>query len=114
MADTVKKLAAVKPLATTLTASGAVPAAKGWMITTIVVNNGGSTDAQYRVSHAVAAAADADAQYLYGSTTRGPTIRSDSTWVFTIGASAAATDVFRFYSDTGNVVFVLYGTERDQ
>ena len=107
MADTFKVLAQTIPAAITLTDSYTVPGATSATISSFLACNQGSVAANFRVSVAVAGAADATKQYLYYDYS----IPKKQTYAGTLGITLATTDVIRVYSDTGNVSFNIFGVE---
>jgi hypothetical protein len=107
MADTLKVLGQSAPLAATLTPIYTVPAATSTTVSSLVVCNRGVGADSFRVSIAIAGAADANAQYLYWNLPLGA---SDS-YIATIGLTLAATDVVRVYAGTANLSFQLFGVE---
>ncbi len=107
MAETYKVLAQLAPTATTLTALYTVPAATQAVCSTLIVCNRSATPTTYRLSVAIAGAADAVDQYLaYDLTIGGRAVQS-----YTIGATLAATDVVRVYVNDATVTFTLFGTQ---
>lgn len=107
MANTKKVLAQNKPSATTLTDAYTVPANTQALCSSLVVCNQSGTDDVFRVSVAVAGAADAAKQYLfYDVTVSG---NASSTW--NLGITLGAADVVRVYSTNGTSSFSLFGIE---
>lgn len=107
MATNYKVLGQVNPAATTLTSLYTVPAATQAIVSTITVANSSASDATFRISVAVAGAADNAKQYIaYDSTVRG-----NGFVTFTLGVSLAATDIIRVYASTTTVSFCAFGTE---
>jgi uncharacterized membrane protein len=106
MADLWGALAQVVPAATTLTAAYTVPAAKRATVEVVICNRGGA--ATVRLSHAIAGAADASAQYLLYDFV----LPAGETKV-TARITVAATDVIRVYSTTATVAFNVNGIEED-
>ncbi len=108
MTDTLRVLAQVNPLATTLTTLYTVPGATSTTVSTLTVCNQSSTvAATFRVSVQVAAAADNAKQYLYYDL---PVLVSD-TFAATLGLTLATTDVVKCYASTANLSFNLFGVE---
>ena len=107
MIDTYKNLGQSVPAANTLTNAYTVGAASSAVVSTIVVCNFGTVDAMFRISHALAGAEDATAQYLFYDVT----IKARATQGFTFGPTLATTDVIRVQSSTGYVAFNIYGVE---
>lgn len=115
MSDTVKRLTASKPAAATLTdCSPTVPAAKGWIVSTIFINNQSGTADGYAIQVGVGGAAGTDADYIYGSSTRYAAIPPDATWAMTVGFTVNAGDIIRVKSQNGTSTFSFFGSERDQ
>lgn len=107
MSDALKNLGQSMPAAASLTTLYTVPSGKSAVLSSLMVCNQSDSAAKFRVSHAVAAAADAAAQYLYHDIVVPP----HSTFAATLGISLAATDVLRARSDNGLCSFNAYGTE---
>jgi len=107
MADTFKVLGQLVPSATTLTTLYTVPGATSTVNASLVVCNRGSGATTFRVSVAVAGAADDPKQYIYYDVT----INGNDTFIATIGVTLAATDLVRVYAGNGNLTFSLFGVE---
>lgn len=107
MADTYKVLGQSNPLAATLTDAYTVPAATSVVISTIVIANRGAATS-FRVSVAVAGAADANQQYLAYDVAIG----ANETITMTVGVTLAATDKVRVYATLATLSFNLFGVER--
>lgn len=108
MTDTIKVLGQAAPAATTLTALYTVPGATAAVGSSIsVCNQNASVAIKFRVSVAVAGAADIPKQYIYFDVS----LPANQTFIATIGVTLAATDVVRVRTDTANVSFNLFGTE---
>jgi len=107
VAEALKVLGQIAPGAASLTALYTVPGATSVTASTITVCNQNATKIKFRVSVAVAGAADAPKQYLFYDVT----LLANSTFTATIGVTLAATDVVRVYSDTANTSFNLFGVE---
>lgn len=107
MAQTIKVLAQSNPSATTLTAAYTVPGATSTVVSSIVVTNRSSSSTTFRISVAVAGAADSNEQYLYYDLT----IPGNDTFIATIGGTLAATDVIRVYAAAATLSFNVFGTE---
>jgi len=107
VADTIKVLAQLSPAATTLTTLYTVPGATQTTVSSVTVCNQNATSITFRVSVAVAAAADNVKQYLYYD----QTLAGNSTFIATIGMTLAATDLVRAYASTTGVSFNLFGVE---
>ena len=107
MADVSKVLAQLNPLAATLTTLYTVPAATSAVVSSIVVANRSATATSFRLSIAVAGAADNNIQYLYYDVP----IDGNDTFVATIGATLATTDVIRAYATLATCSFNVFGIE---
>jgi hypothetical protein len=108
MANLYKKLAESAPAAGVLTDAYTVGGAvTGVIVSSIVVANRSVDETTFRISHAIGALPDADSQYIaYDVVVPGTT-----SYIFTIGATATADDVFRVLSDNGACSFAFYGQE---
>lgn len=95
------------PLAATLTALHTVTAQKALVGSSIVVCNRSAVDTSFRISIAIAGAADSLEQYLYYNTL----IPGNETFVATIGPTANAGDIIRVYATLATLSFTLFGTE---
>lgn len=107
MASTYKVLAQLNPSATTLTDLYTVPGATSAVISTITVAETNAVATTYRVSVAVAGAANNAKQYLVYD----GAISANGVVTLTLGISLAATDVVRVYAGTANVSFNAFGVE---
>jgi hypothetical protein len=107
MAEINKVLGQVAPAATSLTTLYTVPAATYTVASSVVVCNRAATPTTFRISIAVAGAADATKQYLYYDVP----ISKNNTFVATIGMTLAATDLVRVYAGNANLSFTLLGVE---
>ncbi len=107
MTETPKVLGQLVPAATTLSILYTTPGATNVVGSTIVVTNQ-STDTTFRISIAVAGAADNAKQYLAWNAA----IPANSFVAITVGFMLGAADVIRVYSDSGNVSFNAFGVER--
>lgn len=107
MASTLKVLAQANPSATTLTDTYTVPAATSTVVSTIVITNRSSTATSFRISVAVAGAADNNKQYIFYD---APIAGNDSVSL-TAGLSLATTDVVRTYATLATLTFNLFGVE---
>lgn len=105
--ETQKILGQVNPSATTLTTAYTVPAATAAVVSSIVVCNAASGGTTFRVSVAQAGASDAPKQYLYFDVP----IDGNDTFIATIGATMAATDVVRVYAGDTSLAFSIFGVE---
>lgn len=93
----------------TLTALYTVPAqVSAWAVAhTLSVCNRGSEQTTFRVSIAVAGAADTEKQYLYYD----EKVNANDTFVAALGLELANTDVVRVSSANGQCAFQLFGEE---
>lgn len=107
MATTRKKLAQSNPSAITLTDAYTVPASTTGIVTTITVANRSATGTSFRISHAVAGAADDNAQYLYYDAPIG----GNDTFQVTTAIPMATTDVLRVYATLATLTFSIHGEE---
>jgi hypothetical protein len=108
MTDTLLVLGQSIPTAATLTTLYTVPAATSVTVSSVTVCNQSSTTPDaFRLSIAVAGAADATKQYIYYNLAVGPA----DTFIATIGITLAATDVVRCYSSLGNLSFNIFGVQ---
>lgn len=105
--ETLKVLGQSSPAATTLTPLYTVPGATQAAASTLIVCNQNSSPQSFRVSVAVAGAADDPSQYLFFDLT----IAGNDTFAATIGISLGATDVVRVYASATGLSFSLYGAE---
>ena len=103
-----KQLGKSTPAATTLTAVYTVPASTTAVLSTITVCNRSATATTFRLSHALAGAADALDQYFaYDAPLAG-----NSTATFTLGIAMASTDILRAYVGAATVTVLVWGEER--
>lgn len=107
MAETLKTLGQAIPAAATLTALYTVPGATRTAVSTIVICNQGAATAKFRISIAIAGAADTPAQYIRYDVSVLPNDGFD----VTIGVTLGPGDVIRVQSDTGTVSFNAFGDE---
>lgn len=107
MADTLKVLGQATPAAA-LTTLYTVPAATSTTVSSVVICNRSAGSLPFRLSVAVAGAADATKQYLYFD----EPVAANDTFIATIGITLATTDVVRCYGDAGsNLSFNLFGVQ---
>ena len=95
------------PVATVLTDLYSAGSEVFAVISSIWVCNTGSNRAKFRISVAVAGAANVNSQYLFYDT---PINIGDSR-VAVAGITLGPDDVIRVYSDTGFVAFAVFGDE---
>lgn len=107
MAEALKVLGQSAPLATTLTDIYTVPALTQATVSTITVCNRSATATAFRISVAVAGAADATTQYIYYD----QQIDGNSTFASTIGLTLGAADKIRVYATLATLTFNVYGIE---
>ena len=105
--DTLKILGQSKPSAASLTDIYTVPALTSTTISSIVVCNQSATATAFRISVAIAGAANTAAQYLYYDVAIG----GNQTFVATIGVTLATTDKVRVYNTRATLSFNLFGIE---
>jgi len=107
MADANKVLAQLAPSATTLSTLYTVPALTSTVVSSLVICNRGASEATFRVSVAIAGAADSNPQYLYYNESVG----AEQSFIATVGITLAASDVVRVYASNANLSFNLFGVE---
>lgn len=106
MTDVVKVLGQSAPVGGTLTTLYTVPALTSVVLSSLMVTNRG-TSAKYRISIAVAGAADATSQYIRYDAVLLP----NEARTIVAGITLATTDVIRVQSDTGQVTFSAFGVQ---
>ncbi len=107
MAETRKVLGQSNPGAASLTALYTVPGATQAVVSTLAVCNRSAVATAFRVSVAVAGAADAPEQYVYYDVT----IAGNDTFAATIGITLGPADVVRVYATLATLSFCLFGVE---
>ena len=107
MANTLKVLGQSNPLAATLTDAYTVPGVTSATVSTITVANRSATTTSFRISVAIAGAADNAVQYVAYDTA----IAGNDTIAFTIGVTLATTDVVRVYATLATLSFNIFGVE---
>jgi hypothetical protein len=107
VAETYKVLGQSNPAATTLTDLYTVPGATSVVSSSIVVCNRGSGTIKFRISVAVAGAADDNKQYLFYDTP----LQKNSSMTVVLGITLAATDVVRVRTDVATASFNIFGAE---
>ena len=95
------------PAATTLTDAYTVPASTQAVISTIMVCNNSSVTTTFRISIAVAGAADTAKQYIYYDVV----IPGNDTFAATLGITLGAGDVIREYAGAATLLFNIFGVE---
>jgi len=84
-----------------------VPGATQVVCSTLVVCNRSATGTSFRISVAVAGAADDNKQYLFYDSA----IAGNAVTTVTIGITLGATDVVRVYATLATLTFSLFGVE---
>ena len=107
MADTIIVLAQSMPAAATLTDLYTVPGATSTVVSSVTVCNQVAMATSWRLSVAIAGAANSGKQYLYYDLPH----QANDTFIATIGLTLGAGDVVRVYSTDGNLSFNLSGVE---
>ena len=107
MADTYKVLSQSNPSAATVTDSYTVPASTEAIISSITVANR-SIATSFRISVAIAGAADAVTQYIAYDVA----IAANEAKAFTLGITLGAADVVRVYATLATLTFSVFGVER--
>jgi len=105
--ETRKVLGQVALGVTALTAVYTVPGATQAVVSTVTVCNRSTGAADFRLSIAVAGAADDPKQYLYYDL---PLEGLDS-FVLTLGIALGAGDIVRAYASTANLTVNVFGVE---
>jgi hypothetical protein len=106
LASTYKVLGQSNPAATTLTDAYTVPASTQSVVSSIVIANRGAATS-YRLSVAVAGAADANQQYLAYDVAIG----ANEMHTLTLGVSLQTTDKVRVYATLATLSFNIFGVE---
>lgn len=102
-----KVLGQSAPAATTNTDVYTVPAGKAAVCSTLAVANRSSSTVTYRLAVRPAGAALANQHYIAYDVS----LAANSSDLWTVGLSLAATDVVTVYASTANMSFSLYGDE---
>jgi len=105
--ETYKVIAQSNPAATTLTDIYTVPASTQAVISTIIVANRANANRSFRISIAIAGAANDVKQYIAYDTS----ISGNGVQEFTVGVTLGATDVIRVYASAAELSFNVFGTE---
>lgn len=108
MPDDYKVLGQSNPSAATLTDAYTVPASTQAIISTITVANRSSTATDFRISVAVAGAADSNEQYIAHTVPIG----GNETISLTLGITVDTTDVIRVYATLATLSFNIFGVEK--
>lgn len=107
MAETLKILGQSNPSATTLTDAYTVPALTQAVISSITVANRSATPTAFRVSVAVAGAANDNKQYI----AYDAAITANEVWGMTLGLTLGPADVVRVYATLATLSFGIFGSE---
>ena len=107
MADSIKVLGQLNPDAITLTTLYTVPATTQTTTSSLIVSNSHSGNATFRVSVAVAGAADSLKQYLYYD----HNVNAKESHVAILGLTLNEGDVVRVYASSVYLSFNLFGVE---
>lgn len=105
--ETRKVLGQLNPGATSLTAIYTVPAATQAVVSSISVCNQSASSGTFRISVAVAGAADDPKQYLYYDLSS----TGNNTFIATVGITMNAGDVIRVYASSASFSFEVFGVE---
>lgn len=108
MADTYKVLGQANPLAATLTSLYAVPGVTQAIVSTVTVANRSNVATSFRLSVAIAAAADANQQYIAYDVPIG----GNEAIALTLGIALQASDVIRCYATLATLSFNAFGVEK--
>lgn len=107
MAQTYKVLAQAAPSATTLTDVYTVPSATIAVVSSMVVANRSASARTFRVSVAIAGAADTPAQYL----AYDMAVPANDSIFLQLGITLAATDKLRAYVSAADLSINVFGVE---
>lgn len=105
--ETYKNLGQSNPTVATLTDAYTVPGATSAIVSSIIVCNRSATATSFRISHAVAGAADDPKQYLHFDYP----IDGNDTIVLEESITMAATGVLRVYATLATLSFNISGVE---
>lgn len=108
MADTYKVLGQSNPSAATLTDAYTVPALTQVVGSSITIANRSATPTAFRLSIAVAGAANDNKQYIAYDTA----IAANESKSYTVGFTLGATDVVRVYATLATLSFNIFGVEK--
>jgi hypothetical protein len=108
VADTYKVLGQANPAAATLTSLYAVPGVTQAIVSTVTVANRSATPTSFRLSVAIAAAADANQQYIAYDVPIG----ANEAIALTLGIALQASDVIRCYATLATLSFNAFGVEK--
>lgn len=107
MGSAYKILGQSNPGAAALTAAYTVPAATSAVVSSIIIANRSVTPTSFRISIAVAGAADDNKQYIAFDTPIG----ANQIVSHTPGIGLGAADVVRVYATLATLSFSIFGTE---
>ena len=107
MTQTYKVLAQVNPLAATLTDGYTVPGATSAVLSSIFITNRSATPTSYRISIAIAGAANDNKQYIAFDVAIG----ANETQVVVAGVTLGAADVVRVYATLATLTFNIFGVQ---
>lgn len=107
MPSTYKVLGQSNPLVTTLTNVYTVPGATQAVVSSIIIANRSAVATSFRISIAVAGAADDNKQYV----AYDAPIMGNSVVDYTTGFSLGAADVIRVYATLATLSFNISGVE---
>lgn len=107
MAETYKVLGQSNPTAATLTDIYTVPGSTSAVVSSITVANRSSVATSFRLSVAIAGAADSLEQYTHYDIE----IAGNDSQTITIGETLATTDKLRVYATLATLSFNVFGTE---
>ena len=107
MATSQKVLGQASLALTTLTNVYTVPVGKSSTISSISICNRINTACSFRISVAIAGAADSVSQYLFYDSY----LDGNSTYVATIGITLSAGDIVRAYSSNASTSINIFGME---
>lgn len=105
--ETRKVLGQLNPAANTLSAIYTVPGATQAVVSSVSVSNQAAVDVQFRLSVAIAGAADDPKQYLYYDVL----IPGNDSFVATLGIALGAGDIIRGRATSATVSFNVFGVE---
>ncbi len=108
MADALLVLGQVNPLAATLTDGYTVPALTETIVSSITVAERSGVATSFRISIAVAGAADSVEQYIAYDVA----IAANEAKSFTLGVTLATTDVIRVFATLATLSFNIFGVEK--
>lgn len=108
MTDNIKVLAQLSPSTNSLTDFYTVPSVTSTAASSIIIcNQNSAITISFRISIAVAGAADDIKQYIYFDLP----LSSNDTFIATVGLTLKDGDIIRVRSDNTNVSFSLFGVE---